>query len=110
MKNYIQPGNVVTLPAPAAGILSGQPLLVGSLFGVAAYTALPGADVEVELEGVFVLPKAAVALTAGQKVYWDAANGAVTGAAGANAAIGAAVMAAAASVPSVRVRLDGKSV
>ncbi len=110
MKNFVQPGNVVTLPAPVGGIVSGYPLLVGSLFGVAAYTAVAGDDVEVALEGVYTLPKATGALAAGQKVYWDAANKVVTGTAGSNAAVGAAVVAAGSSAVSVRVRLDGKSV
>ncbi len=109
MKNYIQPGNVVTLPAPVGGALSGQALLIGSLFGVAAYSALQGADVEVALEGVYELPKATGALAAGQKVYWDATNRVVTGTATNNVAIGAVVAAVASAALTVRVRLDGKS-
>ena len=49
MKNYVQPGNVVTLIAPA-NVKSGDGVLVGSLFGVAAYDALIGAEVEVALD------------------------------------------------------------
>lgn len=109
MKNYIQPGNVVTLPAPVGGALSGQAVQVGSLFGVAAYTAIAGADLEVELEGVFELPKGAGALTAGQKAYWDATNKVVTATATGNTAIGAVVLAVASATLTVRVRLDGVS-
>ena len=35
MKNYVQPGNTITLTAPYA-VVSGDGLLVGSIFGVAA--------------------------------------------------------------------------
>ena len=109
MKNFIQPGNVVTLPAPVGGALSGQAVQIGSLFGVAAYTALQGADLEVEVVGVFELPKAAGALAAGQKAYWDATNKVVTGTATGNVAIGAVVLAVASAALTVRVRLDGVS-
>lgn len=109
MKNFIQPGNVVTLPAPVGGALSGQALQIGSLFGIAAYTALPGADLEVSLEGVFALPKGAGALAAGQKVYWDATNLVVTATATGNTAIGAVILAVASAALTVRVRLDGVS-
>ena len=47
MKNFVQPGNTVTLIAPSGGVKSGDPLLVGSLFGVCATDALEGAEVEV---------------------------------------------------------------
>ena len=51
-KNFIQPGRVVTLVAPTGGVLSGQAVQVGALFGVAAFDAIGGADVEVALEGI----------------------------------------------------------
>ena len=35
MKNFIQPGNTITLAAPAA-VTSGSGLLVGAIFGIAA--------------------------------------------------------------------------
>ena len=35
-KNFIQPGRVVTLVAPTGGVLSGQAVQVGALFGIAA--------------------------------------------------------------------------
>ena len=36
MKNFIQPGNTITLAAPAA-VTSGSGLLVGAIFGIAAH-------------------------------------------------------------------------
>ena len=41
MKNYVQPGNTITLTAPYA-VASGDGLLVGSIFGVASGTAALG--------------------------------------------------------------------
>jgi len=38
MKNYVQPGNTITLTAPYA-VASGDGLLVGAIFGVASGTA-----------------------------------------------------------------------
>lgn len=71
MKNFIQPGKVLTVAAPA-DVLSGAGVMVGSLFGVAAYDALSGADVEVSREGVFELPKLDTDnMAVGDKVNWN---------------------------------------
>ena len=59
MRNYIQPGEVITATAPAGGIISGAPMMYGSLFGVAAVTAAAGVQVEIATMGVFDLPKKA---------------------------------------------------
>ena len=71
MKNYVQPGNTITLTAPYA-VTSGDGLLIGSIFGVAAGTAAVGEAVEAALTGVYDLKKvASQAWAAGDKVYWD---------------------------------------
>lgn len=108
MKNFIQPGDVLTFVAPAGGVVSGDGVVNGSLFGVAAYTAGAGAEVEANLIGVFALPKTAGALALGVKAYWDGA--AVTGTATGNRLIGAVAKAAGAGDATVRVRLNGVSV
>jgi predicted RecA/RadA family phage recombinase len=46
MKAYIQPGRALTVIAPAGGVLSGQGVLIGTLFGIAQYDAVEGAEVE----------------------------------------------------------------
>ncbi|MBL4557289.1 MAG: DUF2190 family protein [Rhodobacteraceae bacterium] len=70
MKNYVQPGATLTLTAPYA-LTSGDGLLVGSIFGVAAGDAASGATVEAALTGVFDLTKiGSQAWTVGAKVYW----------------------------------------
>ena len=51
--------------------------MVGSLFAVAAYDALSGAEVEGHVVGVFVLPKpnSVVTFNLSEKVFWDNATG-----------------------------------
>ena len=51
MRNYIQPGNTITLTAPYA-VTSGDGLLVGSIFGVAAADAANAETVEAALNGM----------------------------------------------------------
>lgn len=110
MKNYIQPGNVVTLTAPTGGVKSGDGILVGSLFGVAAYDAAEGAEFESSLVGVYALPKATGALAEGAKAYWDTTAKAVTGTASGNKLIGAVIRAAGSAEAIARVRLDGTAI
>jgi predicted RecA/RadA family phage recombinase len=70
MKNYVQPGDVVTIPAPA-NVLSGAPVLAGSLFGIAQHDALQDADVAIATTGVYDLLKTgSQAWTVGVRVYW----------------------------------------
>ena len=107
MKNYIQPGVNLTLPAPEA-ILSGQGVVVGSIFGIASGDAAIGADVDLVTEGVFELPKVgANAFTLGAKVYFDDATNLATTTAAGNNYIGVAVAAAIAGLATVKVRLNG---
>ena len=56
MKSFVQPGTTITLIAPYA-VASGDGLLVGSIFGVAAGTAALGEPVETALVGVYELKK-----------------------------------------------------
>jgi predicted RecA/RadA family phage recombinase len=103
MKNFVQPGANVTVPAPAA-VASGAGVLVGALFGVANGDAASGADVVLSTVGVFDLPKAAGAINVGAAVFWDGA--AVTTTATDNTFIGYAVAAAAPGDATARVRLS----
>ena len=74
MKNYVQPGNTITLTAPYA-VASGDGLLVGSVFGVAAGDAANAETVEAALVGVFDMKKvASQAWGVGDKIYWDNTN------------------------------------
>jgi predicted RecA/RadA family phage recombinase len=110
MKNFIQPGDAITVAAPTGGVTSGDGVLVDALFGIAAFTAAAGADVELQTRGVFDLPKAAGALTVGKKVYWDATAKNVTATASGNTLIGVVTKAAASGDALARVRLNGTAV
>lgn len=106
MKNHVQPGNTLTLPAPA-DVLSGAGVVVGSIFGVANGDALSGELVDLDVVGVFTLPKvSALAIAIGDKVYWDDTNKLVTKTASGNTAIGVATSVAANPSASVDVRLS----
>jgi predicted RecA/RadA family phage recombinase len=77
----------------------------------AAFDAIGGADVEVALEGIWELPKAAVAIARGAPAFWDAAAGSVAADIGtSNALIGGATEARGTSDLTIRVRLNGDSV
>jgi predicted RecA/RadA family phage recombinase len=109
MKNYVQPGNTITLTAPYA-VASGDGLLVGSVFGVAAGDAANAETVEAALVGVFDLKKvASQAWAAGDKVYWDNTNKEATKTTTSNTLIGVATEAVANGAGDVvgRVRLNG---
>ena len=108
MKNFVQPGDVVTVTAPGGGVLSGDLIVVGNLAGVCATDTASGAEVELALTGVFELPKASGQINEGAKVWWKAADGNVVNATGAGYwPIGVAAKAAGTSEATVRVRLDG---
>ncbi len=107
MKNFIQKGDTLTMAAPTGGVASGDGVLVGSLFGIAAGDAAENDNVEVQTTGVFDLPKATGAVTQGAKVYWDNTNKNVTTTATANTLIGAATVAALSGDATARVKLNG---
>jgi predicted RecA/RadA family phage recombinase len=109
MKNYVQPGNTITLTAPYA-VTSGDGLLVGSIFGVAAGTAALGEAVETAVEGVYDLKKvASQAWAVGDRIYWDNTARQTTKVTTSNTLIGAATEAVAGGAGDVvgRVRLNG---
>ena len=112
MKNFIQPGNIITLTAPGGGATSGSPVIVGAFFGIAAYNAAEGQPVETQLTGVFELPlESDVAINQGDQCYWNASLGVVTNVSSTNAAllIGACTESVISSAPTVRVRLKGSA-
>jgi predicted RecA/RadA family phage recombinase len=107
--NYVQPGDTITIPAPAA-TASGSVVVVGDIIGVAAGDAASGALLDIETKGVWSLPKvAADVVTVGAAIYYDAGESLVTidDAEGANAKIGVAIAAAGNGAATVTVRLSG---
>lgn len=111
MKNFVQPGNVVTITAGGT-IASGAPVLVNELFGVATGAATSGQQVELVTQGVFDLPKAATVTPAvGEEAFYNNSNGTVTNASATGLfKIGVFTAAALAGAATCRVRLDGIAV
>jgi predicted RecA/RadA family phage recombinase len=93
MKNYVQPGDYLTITA-GAPITSGSGVLTGAMFGIAATDAANGEEVELAMTGVFDLPKtASQAWTVGAPIYWDASEAECTTTSTDNTLIGLAVLA-----------------
>jgi predicted RecA/RadA family phage recombinase len=107
MRNFIQPGASLAVAVPyVGGVTSGQGVLVGALFGVAASDGAQSAIIEAQTAGVFDLTKEpALAITAGARVFWDNTNRRVNTTATGNFSIGIAVQAALAADAIVRVWL-----
>lgn len=105
MKNHVQRGDTLTIPATAA-VQSGGVVVAGAIVGVANGDAASGIPVDVDVTGVFNLPKvSALAIAVGDVVYWDATAGLVTKTASGNSKMGYASEAAANPSASVNVRL-----
>ena len=104
MRNFVQPGDSLPLAVPyAGGALSGQGVLVGALFGVAAFDGAQNAAVECQTKGVFDLAKEpALAITAGARLFWDNTNRRLTTTAAGNHQVGIATQAALAADATVR--------
>jgi predicted RecA/RadA family phage recombinase len=106
-KTFVQEGTTLTLVAPSPGVKSGDPIKVGSFFGVCNYDATTGNPVEVTVEGVWDLPKAStITFAQGALVYFDATAKKVTSVTSANFLVGAATATAGASDLTARVRLN----
>jgi predicted RecA/RadA family phage recombinase len=74
MNTQINRGKEVEVVTPAGGYISGQPVLVGSLVGIAANTYAAGDTAVIWLVGSHTVAKAAEVWTAGAKLYWDDTN------------------------------------
>ena len=104
MKNFIQPGETLTLTAPST-VTSGQLVVVGSIVGVANFDAASGDDVEVDIEGVFELPKVSGdSIVVGDKLYWNGTALTKTAGTGSKPLVGYAV--AAAGIGSLLIRCN----
>ncbi len=88
-KNFVQPGDVLTLTSPEGGLLSGQGFVVGSIFAVATTDAKAGEPVEGAVTSVWSLPKISGAISEGDALYWTGT--ALTKTAAGNVFVGVAV-------------------
>ena len=71
-------------------------MLIGTLFGIAQYDAVEGAEVEILTEGVVEIGKtSALAIDVGDRLFWDATNKVVNKTTTAQQQVGVAVAAAA---------------
>lgn len=72
MKNFQQRGEVITIPAVAAAVASGQVVKIGNILAVAAHPAAIGQPLEANVGGVYVVPKVSGAVIAqGESLTWD---------------------------------------
>ena len=107
MKTFIQNGNIITV-TPPSNVTSGDGVLVGSIFGVAATNAVAGDAVEIGTVGVYELPKLSTAVfTPGDPVSWNSSTGKAVIPATGMFPIGVATQAAANGTSKLSVRLDG---
>lgn len=110
MKNYVQPGDNLTVTAPA-DTASGAGVKVGVLFGVASHDALSGEPLVIATRGVYELPKtSAQAWTEGAAIYFIPGTGLCTTATTTgNLLIGVAAAVAANPSATGLVRLNGSA-
>lgn len=111
MKNFVQPGDTITVPAPVGGTVTGKICIIGSLIGVASVTAEAGVDVALATEGVFEYAKtSALAIAVGDKVYYEAAGNLLNKTDVGNTLVGIAVEAAANPSATVKFKLGATTV
>ena len=104
MKNFVQKGDVLTL-TPSAAVASGVGFLFGiGLFGVATNDVAISTPGEFITEGVVEIAKtSALAISVGDRLYWDPAAKVVNKTSAAQQCVGIAV--AAATNPSATVTM-----
>jgi predicted RecA/RadA family phage recombinase len=107
MQNYLGDGDQLIIIAPVA-VVSGQPLLIGSIFGVCLASAAQGQPVEFWLKGIYQLAKPLTEVWAqGVALFWDNTNLVVTMTSANNTRVGVAAHAAANPSSVGNVRLNG---
>lgn len=106
MRNYIQEGETLTL-TPAAAVADGVGYLFGtSLFGVAIGDVVIGTPGEFITQGVVEIAKtSALAISIGDRLFWDATNKCVNKTLTAQQCVGIAVADAANPSSTVKMKL-----
>ena len=105
MNNFTEEGLSFPFTAPYA-LTSGQGVLIGALFGIAAVDGAQNAVIECQTIGVFDISKEpALAISAGARVFWDNTNRRITTTATSNYQVGIAALPALAADTTVRVWL-----
>jgi predicted RecA/RadA family phage recombinase len=108
MKNFVQDGKVLDLD-PGATVPAGTGCLFGqALFGVAAVDAVSGTKSAFVVTGVVDIAKTAgLAVSVGDRLYWDSTNKVVNKTATAQEEVGVCVQAALAGDATVRMKMGG---
>jgi len=106
MRNYIKEGEVLTL-TPAANVTMGKGYMFGAgLFGVALATVANGSPGEFLTEGVVEIDKtSALAISVGDRLFWDAANSVVNKTSAGQVCVGIAVEGAVNPSATVKMKL-----
>ena len=110
MKNFVQPGETLTLTAPSGGVVSGTVYKIGTLIVVAKVTAAQATPFAALLCGVIEYAKAASQpWTEGAAVYWDdtAKNFTTTSSGNTKAGVAVAAVGSGAGETLGLVRLNG---
>ena len=103
---FVQEGEVLQLDAGATVAAGTGHLFGAGLFGVALVDAVNGTASSFMTEGVFTLAKtSALAISIGDRVFWDATNSVVNKTSTAQQCVGVAVAAAANPSSTVKVKL-----
>jgi predicted RecA/RadA family phage recombinase len=103
---YVQDGEVLTL-APGADVAVGVGYLFGAaIFGVAVNTTASGVAGPFVCDGVVTIGKtSALAISVGDRLFWDATNKVVNKTTTAQQCVGVAVMAAANPSATVQMKI-----
>lgn len=106
MKNFVQEGETLTL-TPGAAVASGVGYLFGvALFGVAKTDVASGEAGEFLTEGVVEIGKtSALAISVGDRLFWDSTNKVVNKTSTAQQCVGIAVEAAGNPSATVKMKL-----
>lgn len=110
MKNYVQPGDNLTVTAPYA-LTPGDGCKVGLLFGISCATYASGAtDAELATEGVYDITALSTDTASGTSLvaaYWDDTNKRITTTSSTHLKVGVIVAAKTSGQTTARVRLNG---
>ncbi len=110
MKNFIQPGHHLTVTCPSGGTVSGRGVIIGTLFGVATTDAAAGDPVELCMRGVVEIAKtSALAISVGDRLFWDDTNKVVNKTTTSQVCVGVAVADAANPSPTVLMLLGART-
>jgi predicted RecA/RadA family phage recombinase len=106
MRNFIKEGATLTL-TPSANVTAGKGFMFGAgLFGVALATTANGSAGEFITEGVVEIDKtSALAISVGDRLFWDAANSVVNKTSAGQVCVGIAVSSAVNPSATVQMKL-----